>query len=582
MSGTPAKKNGTRRATVRCSCGELVQLSKWKDRRETACPACGNTGLFHIRTESQPTRWTSRSKVGDPDRGNRLLIAVWSATGVLVTISIVAVLLHAEWKRQSRIADANHRITNAVLAAQEWVGKQTVDGHRQIEDALVAALQDPDATEKDAGLSVLTELKQHHEELIRKAEIRKAEEEANAIWNAARRQLSNNNVAEALGLMRTYLDSPHAIDKSAAESLMAQTELAMSDEKTQQILLSMADDAFSRVQSSGEIADGRVTDPILIAVRRETTRRNLDIAIQQRAVRQIAEEKRRAEEKMAEAIRQQQEDRRNAEAENARLAEESRRKADFDKKIEQVRNPPEKLFKDVVNFPEEYLNSSFKLSAVWLWGGFDRDKDAEVFCVDVSSDDGKLSSSSRVYGDDLVFVLSETFGRGLDLVFEDDKKTATNLCCTIFQFGKTPVARIYRIETLNRIGQVRDVYEDESALTAMVGEKSISFKKDIAPWMVSICLRCHSGTTPNIPFVFTSFKELMRGGPTGNTIVPGNPDDSYIVDLVLRQDPIKMPGGIAQLKLSQAKSLEKWIREGAVYDGDNPNMPMADLIQSGQ
>ena len=75
------------------------------------------------------------------------------------------------------------------------------------------------------------------------------------------------------------------------------------------------------------------------------------------------------------------------------------------------------------------------------------------------------------------------------------------------------------------------------------GTESVSFKNDVAPWMVNICLRCHSGANPRGGYDITTFEQLLSGGDTGSTVVPGDPGSSYIVDLVLRQDPIKMPAG---------------------------------------
>jgi mono/diheme cytochrome c family protein len=110
------------------------------------------------------------------------------------------------------------------------------------------------------------------------------------------------------------------------------------------------------------------------------------------------------------------------------------------------------------------------------------------------------------------------------------------------------------------------------------GSESVSFTKDVAPWMVNICVGCHSGNNPRGDFAFTTFEQLLQGGPTGNTIVPGKPDESYIIDLVLRQEPLKMPAGQAQLKRSQAQALETWIREGAHFDGNDPKAPLRELV----
>jgi len=110
------------------------------------------------------------------------------------------------------------------------------------------------------------------------------------------------------------------------------------------------------------------------------------------------------------------------------------------------------------------------------------------------------------------------------------------------------------------------------------GSETVSFKADVAPWLVNICMGCHSGNTPRGKFGFTTFEQLLQGGPTGSTIVPGNPDESYIVDLVLRQEPLKMPQGQAQLKRSQAVALETWIREGAHFDGKDAKAPLRDIV----
>ena len=110
------------------------------------------------------------------------------------------------------------------------------------------------------------------------------------------------------------------------------------------------------------------------------------------------------------------------------------------------------------------------------------------------------------------------------------------------------------------------------------GSETVSFSKDVAPWLVNICMGCHSGDNPRGQFGFTTFEQLLQGGPTGKTIVPGKPDESYMVDLVLRQEPLKMPAGQAQLKQSQALALEKWIQEGAHFDGTDPRAPLRDLV----
>lgn len=111
------------------------------------------------------------------------------------------------------------------------------------------------------------------------------------------------------------------------------------------------------------------------------------------------------------------------------------------------------------------------------------------------------------------------------------------------------------------------------------GSETVSFKKDVAPMLVNVCTGCHGGNNPRGGFNMTSFEQLLSGGDTGSTIVPGDPDSSYIVDLVLRQDPLKMPAGNqTRIKQSQAKALEKWIKEGAHFDGTDPKAALRSIV----
>lgn len=118
----------------------------------------------------------------------------------------------------------------------------------------------------------------------------------------------------------------------------------------------------------------------------------------------------------------------------------------------------------------------------------------------------------------------------------------------------------------------------KTSVTMADGTETVSFTRDIAPIFVNLCLGCHSGNMPRGGYNVTTFEQVLKPGKTGNTIVPGNPDDSYLIDLVLRQQPMKMPQGQAQLKRSQAVAMETWVREGARFDGSDPKAPIRSLV----
>ncbi|GAB5441206.1 MAG: hypothetical protein Fues2KO_15550 [Fuerstiella sp.] len=111
------------------------------------------------------------------------------------------------------------------------------------------------------------------------------------------------------------------------------------------------------------------------------------------------------------------------------------------------------------------------------------------------------------------------------------------------------------------------------------GSETVSFKNDIAPWIVNVCSGCHNGRRKSGGYDLSTFETLLQGGESGTTVVPGDPDSSYIVDLVLRQDPLKMPAGnMVNLKRSQAVALETWIKEGAHFDGTDPKATIRSLV----
>lgn len=116
------------------------------------------------------------------------------------------------------------------------------------------------------------------------------------------------------------------------------------------------------------------------------------------------------------------------------------------------------------------------------------------------------------------------------------------------------------------------------------GSETVSFKKDIAPWMVGVCMGCHGTRNPRSGFSLATFEGILRGGDRGEALVPGDADASLIVDLVLRQKDqdgtfLKMPAGNQTLlKKSQALALEKWVNEGAKFDGGDAKTPLRDLV----
>ena len=96
----------------------------------------------------------------------------------------------------------------------------------------------------------------------------------------------------------------------------------------------------------------------------------------------------------------------------------------------------------------------------------------------------------------------------------------------------------------------------------------ISYHKQILPILRTNCQGCHQPARAQGGYVMTSFKELLKGGDTEEkAIVPGHPEESFLIDEIL---PIKgkaaMPKNAPPLTEQEIKLIEKWIAEGAIDD----------------
>lgn len=118
------------------------------------------------------------------------------------------------------------------------------------------------------------------------------------------------------------------------------------------------------------------------------------------------------------------------------------------------------------------------------------------------------------------------------------------------------------------------------------GNETVSFKDDIAPFMVNLCVGCHSGDGRGLReggLSLESFERLMKGGKSGRVVLPGNTKESRLWQLVGEQylpdgTPLKMPPGQSVITRSNHTNLRKWIEEGAKFDGRDPKAPLRSLI----
>ena len=85
--------------------------------------------------------------------------------------------------------------------------------------------------------------------------------------------------------------------------------------------------------------------------------------------------------------------------------------------------------------------------------------------------------------------------------------------------------------------------EDEKKPEATKAETGpVSFLKDVAPILVQNCIACHNPKKSESKYTMTTFAQLAKGGQQGEgiTLEPGDPDASFLVELIRRPDAIHL------------------------------------------
>jgi len=103
--------------------------------------------------------------------------------------------------------------------------------------------------------------------------------------------------------------------------------------------------------------------------------------------------------------------------------------------------------------------------------------------------------------------------------------------------------------------------------------KPVSFLKEVAPVLVQNCIACHNPKKSESKYVMTTFAQLAKGGQQGEgvTLEPGDPDASMLVELIRPGGEPKMPFKQDPLTPDQVALIERWVKEGAKYDGASPD-----------
>ena len=99
--------------------------------------------------------------------------------------------------------------------------------------------------------------------------------------------------------------------------------------------------------------------------------------------------------------------------------------------------------------------------------------------------------------------------------------------------------------------------------------QKIDFEKEIAPIFEDHCWHCHSEDEQESGLRLDQRLGMLKGGDSGlAAVVPGEPQKSYLIEVVRHLDPgVEMPPDDEPLSSEEISLLERWIQQGAIWPG---------------
>ncbi|HXJ61848.1 MAG TPA: c-type cytochrome domain-containing protein [Verrucomicrobiae bacterium] len=108
---------------------------------------------------------------------------------------------------------------------------------------------------------------------------------------------------------------------------------------------------------------------------------------------------------------------------------------------------------------------------------------------------------------------------------------------------------------------------------------AVSFSKDIAPILQQKCVTCHGPDKSKGHFQLHTFEAMNKPGESKEApLISGQAQASKIYRLLIAKDPDdRMPQKDDPLPAPQIALIERWITEGARFDGADPKSALASL-----
>ncbi|WP_404307305.1 PSD1 and planctomycete cytochrome C domain-containing protein [Neorhodopirellula lusitana] len=113
---------------------------------------------------------------------------------------------------------------------------------------------------------------------------------------------------------------------------------------------------------------------------------------------------------------------------------------------------------------------------------------------------------------------------------------------------------------------------DGSSRQEVPAEHAQFFENEVRPLLANKCFECHGVDEQEGDLRLDSLAEVLRGGDSGQALVPGEPDDSLLMQAV-RYESLEMPPD-EPLSKQEVQTLSRWVEIGAPWPGADPNAPI--------
>lgn len=196
------------------------------------------------------------------------------------------------------------------------------------------------------------------------------------------------------------------------------------------------------------------------------------------------------------------------------------------------------------------------------------------------SKDGVVLTAKASAGSRIVQLIKEgDMPRGGNKVSDEE---LAMLCQWIDQGAKFDGANpAANITDPSLIAATRGANKTEVDVQMATGKETVHFATDIGPVLVEQCYACHgAGRRSQANFDLDYFKGLLKGGDSGQAVKPGKASDSLLIKKLrgTAADGARMPKDKPPLPEATIAKFEKWIDEGARFDGHDSSMPLETVV----